>query len=98
MSDVSPNPLTWIIVSSNCSEIPITLNSNELDNDRHVFLKVTRQSLANHSNFVYILTQTINPDNHPPCSALMMTNSKGEDFQLAIKSRKIRVRISVKLI
>lgn len=42
MSDVSPNPLTWIIVSSNCSEIPITLNSNELDNDKHVFLKVTR--------------------------------------------------------
>lgn len=42
MSDVNLNPLTWIIVSSNCSEIPITLNSNELDNDRHVFLKVTR--------------------------------------------------------
>ncbi|MCX8600767.1 MULTISPECIES: hypothetical protein [unclassified Gilliamella] len=39
ISDDSPNPLTWIMISPEGSETPITLDSAELDNDRYVIHK-----------------------------------------------------------
>lgn len=39
ISDDSPNPLTWIMISPDGSEKPVILNSDELDNDRYVICK-----------------------------------------------------------
>lgn len=39
ISDDSPNPLTWLMISPDGSEMSITLDSDELDNDRYVINK-----------------------------------------------------------
>lgn len=37
--DDSPSPLTWLMISPDGYETPITLDSDELDNDRYVIYK-----------------------------------------------------------
>lgn len=39
ISDDSPNPLTWLMISPDGSEMSIILDSDELDNDRYVINK-----------------------------------------------------------
>lgn len=39
ISDDSPNPLTWIIISPDGSKKSVILDSDELDNDRYVISK-----------------------------------------------------------